>query len=123
MTFEPELGQFAFSNTEWKREELDDSVRAGIELLADLVTKGEGYRFVSNYGAEPFDNGTFSLSAYCWCDGAAEGHEDGCPPNFKYGDFEVAWYKHIGRGASQSRELDWSEWWPIFVQCVRSVAA
>lgn len=43
----------------------------------------------------------FEIRAYCWCCGDI--HPHGCPPNFKYKDWMIDWYKYITRGHCQNR--------------------
>lgn len=117
--FEPELGQALFGGP-WETVEMEDHVRAGIDALSFLIAGDDFARLhITNSGAEEFDNGTFELRSYCWCDGGQ--HPDGCPPNFKYGDFEARWYKHSGRGSSQNRPVPLVEWREILACCVASL--
>lgn len=121
MTFEPELGQMLFSNMESFPHEVPPFIEACLDALGDLVSKGR-YEDnpTSNTGAA-FENDVFQMRAYCWCDGEAEGHQDGCPPNFVCGDLTITWYKHSHRGASMSREVAFKEWLAIFTKCVNSL--
>lgn len=121
MTFEPELGQFLFSNTEMFEHDVPPFIETSLDALGDLVSEGRYENNpTSNTGAE-FSNDVFQLRAYCWCDGEAEGHEDGCPPNFVCGDLAITWYKHSHRGASMSRPVPFAEWLTIFAKCVNSL--
>jgi hypothetical protein len=123
--FEPELGQALFSNSPSGEIELEEHVEAGINLLAKLVAGGDWYSDSTvNVGPEAdFDNGTFQMRAYCWCDGERPGHEDGCPPNFRHGDFEARWYKHLHRGASQNRPMPAERWRRILIACLGSISS
>lgn len=120
-----ELGQLAFSNTPIQSFEARWATQ-GIQLIASAVDQSRGgdgdFTMAYNAGGEPFENDWFALRAYCWCDGEAEGHEDGCPPNFEFKptDLEICWYKHAGRGitANQAQPSDWMK---IVTDCVRSV--
>lgn len=121
MTFEPELGQMLWSNSEFFRHEVPPFIESCLDALGDLVSEGQ-YQAnpTCNNGAE-FSNDVFQMRAYCWCDGEAEGHTDGCPPNFICGDLAISWYKHSHRGASMSREVNFGEWKTIFTKCVNSL--
>jgi hypothetical protein len=124
-TFEPELGQIIFGNAGSSFEfEMQYHVDAGIHALGALVAPlcEGGYDPTSNTGAE-YANSTFVLRAYCWCDETRSGHEEGCPPNFVCGDFAATWYKHAGRGHSQSRLLSEKEWLSIMTRCLSSLEA
>ena len=90
------------------------------------------------YGAN-FENETFMIHRYCWCE------KEDCPwcggdaspfaqaryfggdptqraPNFwhKKSDFKVWWYKYIGRGMEYSGEVDWDS---TFHECMVSIGA
>lgn len=127
MTFVPELGQMAFSNTPWRSVEMQWHVEEGLSLLACLIQEVRGDdsygSLVSNSGGEPWEGATFALRAYCWCDGGQ--HPDDCPPNFEYrpAHFTACWYKHVGRGNSQSRALSVREWVDMLGWCIREVKA
>ena len=127
MTFAPELGQMAFSNTPWQRIEMQGHVEEGLCLLASLImeARGESYgSLISNSGADPWEGATFALRSYCWCDGGNVGHEDGCPPNFEHypSGLIANWYKHVGRGNSQNRALSVREWVNVLGSCIREVS-
>ena len=119
--FEPEIGQAIFSNGSAFEYGMQRHVESGLRHLGELVSKGK-------YGDDPtcnngsrFSNDVFSLRSYCWCDGEGEGHEQGCPPNFVCGDFAASWYKHAGRGHSQSRPVSHDEWAKIMERCLSSL--
>lgn len=124
--FEPELGQAVFSNSPWAEHDAEDHVIAGVDALC-FIAAGEDREKLAIFNHGPagnIDNGTFELRAYCWCDGEQEGHEDGCPPNFRFPgrDFEVRWYKHSSRGASQNRPMPREEWRRILIACLGSLS-
>lgn len=123
MNFEPELGQMLFGNTEYFEHEVPPFIESCLDALGDLVSNGVyADNPTSNTGAA-FSNDTFQMRSYCWCDGELDGHQDGCPPNFVFGDLAITWYKHSHRGASMSREVTFQEWLPIFMKCVNSLEA
>lgn len=127
MTFTPELGQMAFSNGPWQRCEMQGHVEEGLCLLASLISEVRGSSYgslVSNTGDAPWEGVSFSMRAYCWCGGDREGHEDGCPPNFEHhaSGLTASWYKHVGRGQSQSRAISVREWVNILGSCIREVS-
>lgn len=125
--FTPELGQMAFSNTQWQRVETQQHVEEGLCLLASLIMEVRGDAaygsLISNTGADPWEGRGFSLRSYCWCEGGVEGHEDGCPPNFEHREsgLVVCWYKHVGRSSSQNRAVSVREWVGIVGSCVSEV--
>lgn len=119
--FVPELGQAAFGGP-WEEIRMQGFVKSGLSALGELCKGGTdtGEDPTSNTGAE-FVNDVFELRSYCWCDGEGEHAEEGCPPNFKHGDFEARWYKYLGRSGSQNRKLTAAEWDEMFEACVASV--
>jgi hypothetical protein len=94
-----------------------------VELTRQICLKtgqetGFGLGGQYGYGVE-FENETFMMHPYCWCDG-----ED-CPwcsknaPNFLYKPtgYKLRWYKWIGRGEESEGELP-NDW---FAKCVESI--
>src|ERR1043166_2916550 len=71
------------------------------------------------YGVR-FENNTFMMHPFCWCE------QDNCKwcngeaPNFlhKPSGFEVEWYKWIGRDSDYNRELANGEWSKIYQECI-----
>ncbi|MEK7627787.1 MAG: hypothetical protein AAB421_00005 [Patescibacteria group bacterium] len=43
-------------------------------------------------------------------------------PNFRCGDFEVTWYKRIGRSTAISREITCAEAYELFRRCITSLS-
>jgi hypothetical protein len=117
----PELGQLLFSNGGVYRHEMQPHVEAGLDLLGLLVQPRVGHNPCVNHGGPEFTNDTFTIRSYCWCDGEREGHEENCPPNFVCGDFAAAWYKHLGRGGTQSKPLSIHEWTAVMARCIDSL--
>ncbi len=79
----------------------------------------------------PFDR-TDGIAVYCDCgydrDYAewriTNDHAPDCPtilPNFRCGDFEVSWYKYLGRGMSMNRAVSEAESVQILTRCLESV--
>lgn len=118
-----ELGQALFSNA-YTHSHTADWATSGIGFLAETIakTRGEDYFLDANYGADPYENDTFVMRSYCWCDGGIPDHADFCPPNFVYKPtgLTISWYKHAGRGitADRSQPDNWSE---IILDCLQSV--
>lgn len=67
-----------------------------------------------NNGSE-FTNDTFEMRAFDWSE--PEEYE----PNFKYGDFEVSWYKYLGRGMETNREISPQEINEMLIACLKSL--
>lgn len=120
--FEPELGQYAFSNSPWQQIPLDVDAECSLNALGELlVAIGLCANAPTANTGDRFECDTFKMRAYCWCDGNNAGHEKGCPPNFEWRDWVVAWYKHVGRGASQNRKLSKQELAIMARECMNAM--
>lgn len=137
-TYQPELGQLAFG-ANFHPTPMANYVQAGLRRLGAAVApeSDSGADPTDNTGAE-FENEVFTLRGFCWCDGEADGHQQGCPPNFEFkgrvprpdqkpertalAPFEADWYKYLGRGSSQSRKVSSAEWARIEELCLASIA-
>jgi hypothetical protein len=121
--FTPELGQGCFGNP-WKEYEVPAFVRACLRDLADEVERvmSNCHELDDCCGIGPFGNSgahfvtdVFEVHAYDW--GAAD-TEEGQPFNFKWGDFELSWYKWFGRGMSMNREMGTAEAARMLDECL-----
>lgn len=90
-----------------------------IELIGEYlwdrgVTRGNPS---DNSGAE-YENDVFYIGAYDWTDS----REDYLP-NFWYKkkNYQVEWYKHIGRGTYANRPLTFSDAYEMLKECIDSV--
>jgi hypothetical protein len=77
-------------------------------------TKGDGIDPTENNGSE-FMNDTFEMRAFDWSD------PEVYAPNFKYKNFEVEWYKYLGRGMETSRALAPNEINDMLKDCLSSL--
>lgn len=77
-------------------------------------TKGDPIDPTENNGSE-FVNDAFEMRAFDWSD--PEVYE----PNFKYKDFEVEWYKYLGRGMETNREITPDEINAMLIDCLNSL--
>ena len=136
--YQPELGQMAFG-ANFHPVPMAGRVQAGLARLgaAAAPETDSGADPTDNSGAN-FVNGVFAIRAFCWCDGNADGHAEGCPPNFDFagGTFALEgtsepvvlaplvadWYKYLGRGGSQSRRVSGPEWARIEAVCAASIS-
>ena len=92
-------------------------VSSGLLLLSELICE------LKNSDSFGYNNETFIMRAYCWCDGPAgfDAPDDHvCPPNFECGDFKVDWYKHIGR-CMEYEEINAEEWRKVMIKCLQSL--
>ena len=93
-----------------------DGILAGALLALRIaldITEGYGIGEspFSNSG-EYFTNDAFEVHAYEWDD-----REDR-PPNFKWRDIEINWYKHYRRGATVNREVTLLEIEEMLSECL-----
>jgi hypothetical protein len=129
--FEPELGQLGFSNSPWQDKSTPRWITAGILQIDDALCEALGdaqdgwNTYCSNSGRGEFVNEVFAIRSYCWCDGGAEGHEEGCPPNFEHfgSGIRAAWYKRAQRGESINRIPSKTEWRSIVRECEDAAVA
>ena len=83
----------------------DSALDTFLRLFAKKKDEG-----ADKYGTD-FENETFMMHRFCWCE------KDDCPwcsdgaPNFLYKPlgFKVWWYKHIGRAVELNKHLTESE--------------
>ncbi len=122
----PELGQWAFSNSEFYEHEVSSLTEAALSYLflrAETLVMNhsqEIWNLGSNCGSKLFTS-TFLVRDYCWCDGRS--HPNTCPPNFQYGDYVLNWYKHFGRSMSANRELSPDETNEMLISCLECIDA
>lgn len=128
MTFQPELGQRAFSTTEYYEHEAPELLVAVLHAIGDEmervmwnITQEEYHSPLGNYGTEPFVTSAFTMRSYCWCDGGI--HPNDCPPNFEWRDLKVSWYKHASRGTSCNRPVTPDDCAEILTDCLLAVRA
>jgi len=77
-------------------------------------TKGEAIDPTENNGSE-FINDTFEMRAFDWSE------PEVYAPNFKYKDFEVEWYKYLGRGTEVNRPITPDEINEMLKDCLNSL--
>jgi hypothetical protein len=103
------------------RESAHDLLEAGLRAIAEAASSDKD-GWAEKYGAN-YENETFTMCTFCWCDG------DNCPscsgavPNFLYKPtgFTVTWYKYIGRSMELSEELSAKQLAVIVYDCLRSL--
>jgi len=107
--------------------DVPEYVTAGLETLGQMLgalraADGEpprSFNPCANVGPDADYHGdTFTMRAFCWCDGELDGHEPDCPPNFECGDVRVWWYKHARRSACMNRKVTSSEWAAMLAACI-----
>lgn len=104
----------------------DDEISRNLIDLTEILMLDHGAETTGGflggefgYGAF-FENDTFMMHPYCWCE------QDGCAwcfgpaPNFlhKPSQSKVWWYKYIGRGMETDIKQTWST---LFGDCLESL--
>ncbi len=136
--FQPELGQALFGNN-FGELECPQWLVVLIERLGDEIWRvthnstGAGINPTDNEGSS-FGTNMFEMRSYYWGDCICPTDDDeevavkpvvivcqACAPNFKFGDFEVRWYKHARRSPSMNRDITPDEATKMFEKCMASV--
>lgn len=74
----------------------------------------------SNSGNVPgYTNDTFEVHAYDWNWDGDESEQE--PPNFKYKDIEIWWYKYLGRGMCMNKPITPEQAVEMFNACIDSL--
>jgi len=111
--YEPELGQSLFGQPT-QEYEIRDSVILGLTLIGEYLYAKLKINPTENAAAR-YSNNVFEMYAYDWSD-------EEQPYNFKWKDFEVSWYKYLGRGTSMNKEISEDEVSQMIQQCIDSIA-
>ena len=118
----PEIGQSVFGcpTSEYSCPEF---IEAGLKHLSNEIERVEWNITQKEYDSPIYNNSEhyktdiFTMDSYYW--GDDESIEQ--IPNFKHGDFEVRWYKYLGRGMSMNKEIDANKFFEIIDLCLKSV--
>lgn len=73
--------------------------------------------FRNSGNVDGFKNDVFEVHAYDW--GKDDDAEQSA--NFKWRDFEIYWYKYLGRGMSVNREITNDELAELYDDCIKSL--
>ena len=118
----PELGQAVFG-CPTSQYDCPEYIEAGLKHLNDelcrIMWNKNQKEYQSPFGnyANEYKNDTFEVRSYYWGDN----EDKAVLPNFQCGDFEVRWYKYLGRGMSMNKSLDANEFFDIIDRCIKSV--
>lgn len=118
-----EMGQVAFWGDRVKRYDCPEYITALLKGLDDRLCAAmwninqEEYDspFDNSGNVEGYKNETFEVHAFSWDEDYAQ------PFNFKCGNFEVSWYKYLGRGMTMNREITPDEMVAVFDRCMESM--
>jgi hypothetical protein len=119
--FHPPINQVLLSNTESYPIEMQEHVIQMIVNIGNALYDSGLVPYsnpVDNCG-QKYEGPTFAIRSYCWCEG--DDHPNGCPPNFEWRDFKCSWYKYIGRGSSQNREMSEEEAKEMGKVCIQEI--
>jgi hypothetical protein len=114
-----ELGQLLFGQP-FQKNDMSNIVEAALNLIGerlDLVMwniNQKEYNSPFQNTGNKFDSEVFSVHAYSWDDEIQ-------PWNFKYGDFEVSWYKCLGRGSSMNKNISPQEVADMLDACLKYI--
>lgn len=107
-----------------------DGLSKGLYLLSETIIRGlrpencGGGVLGGEFGyACDYENDTFMIHHYCWCE------KDDCrwcsraAPNFLYkpSGFSITWYKWIGRETKANRAITGKQWAEVFKRCYESI--
>lgn len=124
--YTPELGQAMFDN-HYQEYAVPELAVAALRAIGDEIERVEWNRTQEEFyaptgnNASEYETDVFRMEAYCWCD--EQHHKDGCPPNFKWRDVEICWYKYLGRGMSANTELTPDLINEMLQDCLQSIRA
>ena len=117
--YQPELGQLCFGQP-WKRYDCSDYLEAALRMIQLELERvlwnihQKSKEPFENIG-DKFKNDVFEVEAYSWDEDRTQ------PYNFKCGDIEVSWYKHLGRGMSVNREVSPNQMAEALHLCLDSI--
>ncbi len=102
-----------------------------VELTKYLVDTGNGGENNGGIGlggrfgyGTTFENDTFMMHEFCWCERDDCDWCNGTKPNFLYKptNLQVFWYKWIGRDMEfKPKKPTQAEWEKIFKDCIKSI--
>ena len=132
--YEPELGQAVFGQP-YKELGVSGNVEnALITIRGFMESKSKTKYTPFDNSGERFKNDVFECNAYDWSECNCLGSWDddwtgekctcGWKPqtyNFKWKDFEVSWYKYLGRGMSMNRKIKDKELSAMLSECLGSL--
>lgn len=102
-------------------DEISSDLRTLTERIEGVIGEENGYGLGGRHGyGENFENDTFMMHRYCWCDHEDCGWCSGDNPNFLHKPTGTAifWYKWIGRDNVVDLRGDWPA---IIAECLGSL--
>jgi len=118
INYEPELGQSCFGNPTGEYE-VSEVGKACVEHILKEVSRtfwNNNQKEWDTYVSPEFES--IDIQPYYWGDD----EELKKRPNLKFGDVEIRWYKHPGRGLSVNKPMtpdDWHLWLNAVIEAIR----
>lgn len=125
-----ELGQFANYPNSISEYYCPNFIEAGFMLLAYEIERvewninQESYLCPTSNNGQYYHTDVFEIRAFVWCCCDYDSFDENCNcnlPNFKIGDFEVRWYKRMGRGMSMNKDINANEFFKLIDKCLECV--
>lgn len=118
-----ELGQIVFWEDRVKQYDCPEYLTAllkGIDerlcvLMWNINQEEYDSPFDNSGNVEGFKNDVFEVHAFSWDEDYKQQF------NFKCRDFEVSWYKYLGRGMTMNKKITPDEAVKIFDKCIKSL--
>lgn len=113
----PELGQAVFGQP-YKSYGASGMLIAALESISSEIDRvmwnitQERYNSPFSNSGNEFKCDTFEVEAYSWNEDYEQLY------NFKWKDFEVSWYKYLGRGTSINRKISNDEIAEMLDECL-----
>lgn len=118
--YEPEIGQAIFGqpSQEYKASELLIAALESIRSeLARVYWNNNQKKIDDPFGntGGKYINDVFEVYAYSWDDEVPQ------PYNFRWKDFDISWYKYLGRGTSTNRKILPQEIEKMLEECLGAI--
>lgn len=97
-------------------------IRSDYDRIMENRTQVDYYMnspFSNSGNVEGYKNDTFEVHAYDWSWDCDESEQE--PPNFKYKDIEISWYKYLGRGMWINKAITPEQAIEMFNDCMESL--
>lgn len=107
-------------------------VYAGLKLLEEEIERVEWNIRQKSFEAPTHNNGgfyktdIFEMRAYYWGECICDNQDNStdCPvhlPNFVCEDFELIWYKYLGRGMEMNKNISANDFFVLIDKCLESI--
>lgn len=116
-----EMGQLMFSPNKLQSYVVPNMVIAALKLIDEKLSNAmqnlnqEEYESPFSNTGDDYKNNCFEVQAYNWNEDIEQ------PFNFRWRDYEISWYKYLGRGMSANREISNDEIAQMLDECLSSI--